>query len=366
LPIIQLTWATLKSLENQRTFYEPKEADWCLAIDVLIQHVFGRMDNTVVFREAQLYLAHSTNKIIETAVADAIVVLELRGHIPRLPLQSRLECACLPHADRDTLHVLHFVSEKKRFSGRASGLNQLLYSLTTALFQRRSLGVTHQLVFGCCTKSNEVLAYSGSWNGAQPNFYRLDTFKPLTVPGLIQLFLFLNLAASKIQPYFTELSAIGPQAVIDALSNGGVWHAHKPVRGDEDDDDDEENDDPDEGDPGGPSRPGGPGRPSGGGRGGRRGRGGRGGANRGLGKSDRKLRSHDAARKEMKLPRANEDLMWEQTLSEWRKDAAIAIRTYGKPAPLTSTSLSSLPHIPKPRRVVGAEGEVDLEELWSS
>ncbi|KAF9519568.1 hypothetical protein BS47DRAFT_1337019 [Hydnum rufescens UP504] len=133
-------------------------------------------------------------------------------------------------------------------------------------------------------------------------------------------------------------------------------------------------DDPDEGDPGGPSGPSGPGGPSGrgrgtqGDRGGRRSRGGRGGANRGKKPlpSDRKLRSHNVAPKEIKLRRVNEDVTWERTLSEWRKDAATATRNYGKPAPLTAASLSSLPHIPKPHRVVGPEGEVDLEEIWSS
>ncbi|KAF9520937.1 hypothetical protein BS47DRAFT_416673 [Hydnum rufescens UP504] len=57
LPIIQLAWGTLKSLENQRTSYDPEEVDWRLAIDVLIQHVFGRTDfenNTAIFREPQL------------------------------------------------------------------------------------------------------------------------------------------------------------------------------------------------------------------------------------------------------------------------------------------------------------------------
>ncbi|KAF9519574.1 hypothetical protein BS47DRAFT_1157451 [Hydnum rufescens UP504] len=122
----------------------------------------------------------------------------------------------------------------------------------------------------------------------QPNLYHLDTFKPLTLTGLLQLFLFLNLAASKIQPYYEALSAIQSQVVIDALSQGGLWHAHKPEPGDQPDDEDNEmDDDPDEGDPGGPSRPRGPGGPSGRGRdtrgdpGGHRSRGGRGGANRG-------------------------------------------------------------------------------------
>ncbi|KAF9519569.1 hypothetical protein BS47DRAFT_1157201 [Hydnum rufescens UP504] len=170
LPIIQLAWGTLKLLEKQRTSYDPKEADWCLAIDLLIQHVFGRMDfenNTAVFRESQLYLVHSPKKIIETAVADVIVVLKLRGHIRRLPRQFRVECACLPHANLRTLHILHFISEMKGFSSPASALNQMIYGLTTALFQRRGLGIQNQLVFGCCTQFDEVLVYSGSWEESQ-------------------------------------------------------------------------------------------------------------------------------------------------------------------------------------------------------
>jgi hypothetical protein len=177
----------------------------------------------------------------------------------------------------------------------------------------------------------------------------------LTLHGLVQLFLFLNFVASKIKPYYDKISTIQSQNVINALTDGGLWHAHKGVpRNQPDDEDDDEDNDRGEGGPGGPS---GRGSRGGGGGGGR----GHGGGNGGLSKEpvlpDRKHRSHDVtAPKATKVRRVNEDVAWESTLSEWNKDTTTAIRDYGKPAPLTANSLSALPRIPKPHLGVETEG----------
>jgi hypothetical protein len=112
-------------------------------------------------------LVHSPNKIIETATADTVVVLELPNHIPDLPLKWRIESRCLPAARLDGLHILHFVSEKKRFFSPASGHNQLIYGLSTALFQKRGLGLIDQFTFGCCTQSEKILGYAACWDGEE-------------------------------------------------------------------------------------------------------------------------------------------------------------------------------------------------------
>jgi hypothetical protein len=122
------------------------------------------------------------------------------------------------------------------------------------------------------------------------------------------------------------------------------------VPGDQPIDEDDENDEGGPGGPGGPSGPSGPGGPSGRGRG-------NGGLSKQVVPSDRKLRSCDVtAPKEPKVWRINRDVEWERTLSQWYEEAATANRHYGKPAPLTASSLSALPHIPKPHLRVGTEG----------
>jgi hypothetical protein len=58
LPIVQLAWRTLQLLVDRRKFYDPKEADWRLPIDVLIQHVFGEPDDE--YRTSVLYVSFSS------------------------------------------------------------------------------------------------------------------------------------------------------------------------------------------------------------------------------------------------------------------------------------------------------------------
>jgi hypothetical protein len=188
----------------------------------------------------------------------------------------------------------------------------------------------------------------------------------LTLYGLVQIFVFLNFVVSKIKPYYQKISTIQSKDVINALTNGCLWHAHKRVPGNQSDDEDDEQDS-DRGEGGDDQADHGDGGGTRGGRSGRgrgRGRGGRGRdrGNGGLGKqpapSDRKLRSHNAtAPQETKVRRVNEDVTWKRTLSQWEQEAATATRYYGKPAPLTASSLSALPRIPKPHLGVGAEGE---------
>jgi hypothetical protein len=203
--MIQLAWATLDSLEKQRRSYEPNEADWRLPIDLFIQHIFGQTDGkyhtSVLYvsflsitpsywfmnkfsREARLHLVHSANKTIEMAIADAVVVLELPNHVRGLAAKWRPECCCLPGARLTALHILHFVSEKKQLFSPASGRNQLIYGLSTGLFQKRGLGLTDQLVFGCCTESDEILAYAGSWDGEQVRIQTKDFPVLLIQPNL--------------------------------------------------------------------------------------------------------------------------------------------------------------------------------------
>jgi hypothetical protein len=110
-------------------------------------------------------MVHSPPKIIETATADTVIVLELPGHIAELPYEFRVESGCLHGARSTALHVLHFVSEIKQFFSPASGRNQLMYGLSTALFQKRALGVKDQFTFGCCTDSEEISTYVACWDG---------------------------------------------------------------------------------------------------------------------------------------------------------------------------------------------------------
>jgi hypothetical protein len=112
-------------------------------------------------------MVHSPNKIIETATADTVVVLELPNHIRGLPRKWRIESRCLPAAGPSVLNILHFVSEKKRFFTPASGYNQLVYGLSTALFQKRGLRLNDHFTFGCCTESEEISTYAACWDGEQ-------------------------------------------------------------------------------------------------------------------------------------------------------------------------------------------------------
>jgi hypothetical protein len=135
-------------------------------------------------REVRLHLVHSANKTIETAIAEAVVVLELPNHVRGLAPKWRLECSCLPGARFTALHILHFVSETRRLFTPASGRNQLIYGLSTALFQKRGLGLVDQFVFGCCTESDQILAYAASWDGEQVRIQTKDFPVLLIQPNL--------------------------------------------------------------------------------------------------------------------------------------------------------------------------------------
>ncbi|KAF9518899.1 hypothetical protein BS47DRAFT_1379643 [Hydnum rufescens UP504] len=338
--------------------YGPREADWRFPLDTLIQHVLRREKDTLVYREVTIRLVHSNTKAMETATADLVVVLR-RPPITRLSRKDHIE----------SLHVIHFVSESRELFTTASGQNQLIYGLSTGLLQKRLIGLEDQFVFGCCIVGRTIESYVASWDKGKPIVYFLDKFHPLTVPGLLQFFLFLCLVKSQIPSYYEKLSNINAEEVELALTNFGPWRARKahPVPQIADD----EGDDDADGALGPGNAPGtsGHGGPSGHRRGnlrdraGRRGRG-RKGPSKMPPPSDRRLRSHDVLQPgRMGGHIIDEDFVWVGTVSKWRDDAARAISHYGPPASLTESSVAELPQALNPHLIVGPGGKDDFEEI---
>ncbi|KAF9514868.1 hypothetical protein BS47DRAFT_1381770 [Hydnum rufescens UP504] len=358
LPTIQSVWDSMQHLAERQTIYNPKEADWRQPMERLVDYVLGQGKNDPydrsMYREAQLYLVPSTTTSIPTAIAGAVVVLTLREHVPGLGLVQRLECPCLSEAVSTALHVLHFASECKHFLTPASGRNQLIYDLSSGLFQKRILGLDRQLVFGCYTEGATVSGCVGTWEDGKPIVYKLHSFQLMTLTGLLQFFMFLRLASSKIPTYHQELSQVLPQTVINALGHWQPWHIRKgPCGGPSsgggcggDDHSDSEDSD-------GSDAPRGSGAlqlP-------RQGRCRRGGSSgRQVPPSGCQLHSHDAP--PGGADEADEDEVWACTVSEWMVDSAKALREYGEPAPLTEMSVKLLPSTGNPY-LGGEVGEME-------
>ncbi|KAF9519772.1 hypothetical protein BS47DRAFT_994222 [Hydnum rufescens UP504] len=312
-------------------------------MEQLVDYVLGQGKNDPydrsMYREAQLYLAPSTTRSIPTAIADAVVVLTLRDHIPGLGLVQCLECPCLSEAVSTALHVLHFALESKCFSTSASGRNQLIYDLSSGLFQKRILGLDKQLVFGCYAEGGTVWACVATWEDGKPIVYRLHSFQLLTLTGLLQFFMFLCLASSKIPTYHQELSQVLPQTVIDALSKWKPWHTHKGPCGGPSSGCGPGGDNHGDSDSDGSDAPGGsqglqsqqPGRHR------------RGGSGRQVPPSEHQLCSHDTPPGKEEGMGTDEDEVWAHAVSEWMVDSAKVIQEYGEPAPLTEKSVGLLP-----------------------
>jgi hypothetical protein len=67
---------------------------------------------------------------------------------------------CLTSPVYPHLHLLEFGLEHK---ASEEGRNHLIYYLSSAQIQRRSLGFTDQLVYGMTSSSNEVKVFVSSW-----------------------------------------------------------------------------------------------------------------------------------------------------------------------------------------------------------
>ncbi|KAF9515094.1 hypothetical protein BS47DRAFT_809807 [Hydnum rufescens UP504] len=226
LPVIQSVWERLQELKEFLD-YPPKEADWRRPIDNLIQHVMAHAPCSYLLVEVPLALGISTTVQLNYTIADT-VVLQPHGIGAIFPGRLR-ESSCFG-PDPFALHMIHFAAEYKSASSAA---NRIIYDLSTALYHKRALGLKAQAVFGTSADEGPCVAgWIAHWDNDVPTISSAGVYNLLYLPSLIEFFLFLTFASSKLDAYYQQLHAVTMESICTAQeSYQGSWRADMHLHG---------------------------------------------------------------------------------------------------------------------------------------
>ncbi|TDL26246.1 hypothetical protein BD410DRAFT_784327 [Rickenella mellea] len=233
LPVI--LFACRESRAARLSTVRSSEMSLRTSIDMIVNLVFDfDVSSYETLKEARLKMPKSTNHtyignvtIAETAAFSALVDY---FHEKEVVAGDTPPAVCLTNPHYPHLHVLEFGLEHK---ATIEGQNQLIYYLSAAQIQRRSLGFTDLLVYGMTSSSNGVKVYVSSWETgvATPRVFiheigRFDLDGPM---GWVLFYLFLRqISETAVETRQNFQSRSGAELATSIGLYGNPWHSGPP------------------------------------------------------------------------------------------------------------------------------------------